>query len=95
MNEVNLPKDDASSSLTNEQGGITAKTACMRKNRGYLYVMLNAGCVPKDMDHLCRNVNKFQRKDKPLLSLSSPRRKKLMAVRGLQHSSSFSVRHVS
>ncbi|OQV18581.1 Aminomethyltransferase, mitochondrial [Hypsibius exemplaris] len=73
----------ALSLLTNENGGIIDDTVWMNTNRGYLYVVVNAGCAAKDMDHLSAKMREFQKKGKAVnIAFVSAQERALLAVQG-------------
>jgi len=50
--------------LTNESGGIIDDLIISKTSLGYLYVVSNAGCSEKDLQHLRSSLDKFKKKGK-------------------------------
>ncbi|GAU98299.1 hypothetical protein RvY_09463 [Ramazzottius varieornatus] len=80
----NCPENSGQLSLlTNEKGGIIDDMIFMNTSRGYLHIVLNAGCAKKDMEHLSRKVADYQRSGKAVqIAFLQSEERALLAVQG-------------
>jgi len=69
------------SCFTNEKGGIIDDTVITKVNGEELYIVVNAGCREKDLDHVGKHLKAFQTKGKQV-SLTVHDDRSLLAVQG-------------